>query len=57
MTASAGVVKWFGGYNNTKGAENKFGFLEGITGVDVFLHQYEWLSNEKPREEIGRAHV
>jgi cold shock CspA family protein len=50
MTASAGAVKWFGGYNSTKGVENKFGFLEGITGVDVFLHQDEWLSNEKPRE-------
>lgn len=50
MTASAGVVKWFGGYNNAKGTENKFGFVEGVSGSDVFLHQSQWLGKGKPQE-------
>ncbi len=50
MTASAGIVKWFGGYNKTKGVENKFGFLEDMSGSDVFLHESEWLGNDKPKE-------
>lgn len=50
MTASAGVVKWFGGYNKSKDAENKFGFLEGASGSDVFLHQSQWLGHGKPVE-------
>lgn len=48
MTASAGVVKWFGGHNKAKDAENKFGFIEGASGTDVFLHQSQWLGDDKP---------
>ncbi|QLF20650.1 cold shock domain-containing protein [Pseudomonas aeruginosa] len=50
MTASAGVVKWFGGYNKAKDAENKFGFLESVSGSDVFLHQSQWHGHSKPVE-------
>ena len=50
MSASAGVVKWFGGYNKAKGAENKFGFFEVLCGRDVFLHQSQWLGLDKPVE-------
>ncbi|MDH2243798.1 cold shock domain-containing protein [Pseudomonas sp. GD03909] len=50
MTASAGIVKWFGGYNKAKDTENKFGFVEGVSGNDVFLHQSQWLGNGKPAE-------
>lgn len=48
MTASAGVVKWFGGYNSAKNAENKFGFVESIDGFDVFLHESGWLGQGRP---------
>lgn len=50
MSASAGVVKWFGGYNKAKDTENKFGFLEAISGRDVFFHQSQWLGHGKPVE-------
>jgi hypothetical protein len=50
MTTSAGVVKWFGGYNKAKEAENKFGFVDGISGSDVYLHESQWLGNGKPAE-------
>lgn len=51
MTVSAGVVKWFGGYNKAKDTENRFGFVDGISGSDVFLHQSQWLGNGKPDED------
>lgn len=50
MSASAGIVKWFGGYNKAKDTENKFGFLESVSGRDVFLHQSQWLGHGKPFE-------
>lgn len=50
MTVSAGVVRWFGGYNKAKDTENRFGFVDGISGSDVFLHQSKWLGNGKPDE-------
>ena len=31
-------------------SENKFGFLEGASGSDVFLHQSQWLGHGKPVE-------
>lgn len=50
MTASVGKIKWFGGFNREKGVENKYGFLQALSGVDVFLHEKGWLGNEKPLE-------
>lgn len=51
MKTSIGVVKWFGGYNSKKDTENKFGFLQDISGEDVFLHENEWSGDSKPAEE------
>lgn len=50
MSASLGIVKWFGGYNNKTQSENKYGFLEDVGGADVFLHQHEWRGASKPRD-------
>lgn len=35
---SVGFVKWFGGLNKRTGRENEFGFIESITGEDLFVH-------------------
>tara|TARA_R110002049_G_scaffold216355_3_gene387850 strand:- start:2057 stop:3925 length:1869 start_codon:yes stop_codon:yes gene_type:complete len=51
MKTSIGVVKWFGGYNSKKQTENKFGFLQDISGEDVFLHENEWSGESKPTED------
>lgn len=36
-----GLVKWFGGYNNQKGRENDFGFIQTMNGEDTFVHKNE----------------
>lgn len=50
MTASLGIVKWFGGYNSKTESENKYGFIEDSAGVDIFLHLNEWTEDNHPRE-------
>ena len=37
-----GSVKWFGGVNSKTGRENHFGFIEDLSGKDVFVHRREW---------------
>ena len=41
-----GVVKWFGGYNHQKERENDFGFIESMSGNDVFIHKNEIMDND-----------
>lgn len=38
-----GEVKWFGGFNNSTGRENHYGFIEA-GGVDLFVHRSAVLS-------------
>lgn len=40
-----GLVKWFGGYNYQRDRENDFGFIQSMTGEDVFVHKNEIKSN------------
>jgi len=40
-----GIVKWYGGYNNKTDRENNFGFIESMTGEDIFIHKNEIKSN------------
>ena len=45
-----GSVKWFGGVNSKTGRENHFGFIEDISGKDVFVHRTEWRGKTQPAE-------
>jgi cold shock CspA family protein len=36
---SIGIVKWFGGYNNSTGKENNYGFIESLLGEDLYIHK------------------
>ncbi|WP_159595282.1 cold-shock protein [Hydrogenophaga sp. BPS33] len=45
-----GTVKWFGGINNKTGRENRFGFIEDLSGKSVFLHTGEWRGKSQPAE-------
>ena len=33
-----GLVKWFGGFNHQKNKENDYGFIQSMSGEDVFVH-------------------
>lgn len=46
-----GTVKWFGGHNNKTGRENNFGFIEDLSGKDIFLHKREWQGRSLPVED------
>jgi len=50
MDLSVGRVKWYGGINRKKGTENKFGFVEDVAGVDVYLHEKHWQGSSLPQE-------
>lgn len=43
-----GTVKWFGGVNSMTGRENHFGFIEDLSGKDVFAHRREWRGRTQP---------
>lgn len=47
---SIGKIKWFGGHNSKTQLENKYGFIEDISGIDVFLHLDEWEEDLAPEE-------
>ena len=51
MTYSLGFVKWFGGYNRNTNSENKYGFIEDSSGVDLFLHLREWREKSPPGKD------
>lgn len=45
-----GTIKWFGGENSKTGKINHFGFIQDITGADVFIHKKEWKGISTPSE-------
>lgn len=53
MTRSAGIIKWFGGFNRKKSVENKFGFIEGLNDNDVYMHLNEWRGANPPEQGLA----
>src|SRR5690606_22755387 len=51
MSSSIGKVKWYGGFNNKTNTENKFGFVDDVSGFDVYLHENAWQGASKPQED------
>lgn len=47
---SFGIIKWFGGINNKTGRKNDFGFLQSLSGEEIFVHQNSLASKCVPRE-------
>lgn len=43
-----GIVKWYGGYNSKTGVENNFGFINAMTGEDIFFHKNSIKSDHNP---------
>jgi hypothetical protein len=55
-----GVVKWFGGFNRQTQRENHFGFVQGVDGLDYYLHRDDWQGSTPPAADevvtfIGQA--
>lgn len=48
---SVGSVKWFGGHNSKTGADNNYGFIEDLSGRDVYLHKDEWKGTAGPHAD------
>ena len=45
-----GLIKWFGGHNNKTGRENDFGFLQAMSGEEIFIHQNSIATKSAPVE-------
>lgn len=46
-TYHLGIVKWFGGYNHKREKENDFGFIESMSGDDVYIHKNDIANDDR----------